>query len=147
MLDEVGLGFNEPSPGVGGLGGSWDFGSGTTTSDVARRLLSDLNMGDKPPGFRLVWEVREETADVMVCTYVSATVVYLKTMSYILEVSESVIRLQLQCEPAPAACANFVGICAGTGAVRRDAKRISCRVREAMVESAAEGNENFRRRF
>jgi hypothetical protein len=45
MLDEVGLGFNEPSPGVGGLGGLGDFGGGATTSDVARGLLSDLSMG------------------------------------------------------------------------------------------------------
>jgi len=54
MLDEVGLGFNEPIPGVGGLGGSGDFGSGATTSDIARGLLSDLSMEDGPPGFKFV---------------------------------------------------------------------------------------------
>ena len=52
--NEVGLGFDEPNPGVGGLGGSGDFGGGATTSHVARGLLSDLSMEDEPPGFRLV---------------------------------------------------------------------------------------------
>jgi hypothetical protein len=46
MLDEVGLGLNKPSPSVGRLGGSGDFGGGATMSDVvARGLLSDLSMG------------------------------------------------------------------------------------------------------